>query len=340
MIKNKILIELLNKYEIDGEKLIKNNQNILEYGDYEEIKKILNYLINEIKCTSQAIEKCPSILYLTTKENIKDNYEYLITTKIDNNKIKNTLDCLNTNLLDLKYNYEYLIRKIGEERLNKSLSCLKIKSIKLVNICKCFENKYGNQKLKECIYGISKMCSNTDEIEKILNLDILKKHPDLLTPSIFLKSADEIEKILNLDVFKEHSNLLTPNIFRRDADEIIKIINLDIWKKYPDLLTPSIFAKTAEQIIEKYIYITKELDIPEIINRTTMFGITKKELKAKLNFLKENNIPLVNNKGKVNSIFGMNNKNIKEKYNITKKELMEKYSNEDSDEKEIVSKKR
>lgn len=41
MINNNELIILLNKYGIDGKKLIKNNPNVLIYGKYNQIKDIL-----------------------------------------------------------------------------------------------------------------------------------------------------------------------------------------------------------------------------------------------------------------------------------------------------------
>ena len=35
----------------------------MTYGEYQEIDKTLNYLINELRISTLNIEKCPSILY-------------------------------------------------------------------------------------------------------------------------------------------------------------------------------------------------------------------------------------------------------------------------------------
>ena len=67
MIGDITLINLLNKYGIDGKKLIVNNPNVLDYGNYEEIEEILNYLVEELKCEPKNIEKCPSILSISSK---------------------------------------------------------------------------------------------------------------------------------------------------------------------------------------------------------------------------------------------------------------------------------
>ena len=44
MINNNELIILLNKYGIDGKKLIKNNPNVLIHGKYNEIERIIIFL--------------------------------------------------------------------------------------------------------------------------------------------------------------------------------------------------------------------------------------------------------------------------------------------------------
>ena len=63
MIENYTLMMLCDKYQIDSKKLVNKNNNILDKGIYEEIDKTLNYLVNELKISSNNIEKCPSILY-------------------------------------------------------------------------------------------------------------------------------------------------------------------------------------------------------------------------------------------------------------------------------------
>ena len=76
MIGEYLLTELLEKYNIDASRIIRKNSNILEYGEYIEIDKALNYLINELKISLANIEKCPSIMYFNV-ESIKENVSFL-----------------------------------------------------------------------------------------------------------------------------------------------------------------------------------------------------------------------------------------------------------------------
>ena len=52
---------LCKKYGLSSSKIIKKNSNILTYGEYTEIDKTLNYLINKLQISASHIEKCPSI---------------------------------------------------------------------------------------------------------------------------------------------------------------------------------------------------------------------------------------------------------------------------------------
>ena len=76
MIGEYLLTELIEKYNIDASKVLRKNSNILEYGEYIEIDKALNYLINELKISLANIEKCPSIMYFNV-ESIKENVSFL-----------------------------------------------------------------------------------------------------------------------------------------------------------------------------------------------------------------------------------------------------------------------
>ena len=55
------LIKLLDIYGIDGKKLISNNNNVLNYGDYKEIEKIISYLLDK-GFKPKTIENCLRLL--------------------------------------------------------------------------------------------------------------------------------------------------------------------------------------------------------------------------------------------------------------------------------------
>ena len=60
------LESLLKKYGIDSNKVLNKNNNILEYGEYQDIDRTLNYLVNELHINVKNIEKSPSIMLLIT----------------------------------------------------------------------------------------------------------------------------------------------------------------------------------------------------------------------------------------------------------------------------------
>ena len=59
MIEFYLLSELLKKYNINPEKILSKNDNILAYGFYHQIDMILDYLINKLHFSVKNIEKCP-----------------------------------------------------------------------------------------------------------------------------------------------------------------------------------------------------------------------------------------------------------------------------------------
>ena len=76
MIEEYTLKKLCEKYNVNSEKILNKNNNILTNGEYIEIDRTLNYLINELKISPNNIEKCPSILYRNVFA-IKDNIIFL-----------------------------------------------------------------------------------------------------------------------------------------------------------------------------------------------------------------------------------------------------------------------
>lgn len=106
------LSELLKQYGIDVDKIIANNDNILNYGKYNDIKSTLDYLINELKISPRNIEKCPSIMY-SNFEFIKINYEFLVSCHITITNVETCLNVLNSNPIDLKNTYNYVLNNYG-----------------------------------------------------------------------------------------------------------------------------------------------------------------------------------------------------------------------------------
>ena len=102
---------LCDKYNLSAENIVNKNNNILLQGEYEDIDKTLNYLINELKVSKANIEKCPSILYRNINA-IKNNINFLQHQNILLSSIESCLHVLSTEPDTLKETYEYIEKKL------------------------------------------------------------------------------------------------------------------------------------------------------------------------------------------------------------------------------------
>ena len=274
MIEAYTLESLLKKYGIDATKVINKNNNILEYGEYQDIDKTLNYLVKELHINARNIEKCPSIMYMAVN-NIKENYEFLITTKINTGNIETTLHILNTNPKDLKETYNYVLNNYGIEYINRITSILRIP----IDRIKQLEGLFNDKSLVISA-AISK--NNMDEIKKII--DVCRENNIPITGSVFKKTAEEIEKII--EVCKKNNIPITGSVFLRTSEEIEKII--EVCKKNNISITGNVFKKTSEEI-EKIIDVCRENNIPIT---GSVFNKTAEEIEKIIEVCIENNIPI------------------------------------------------
>ena len=279
MVSKDKLIKLLEEYEINGEKVIRNNSNILSKGEYDSIKEILDYLRDDIKIGSKNIEKCPSILYSNGVDNIRENYEFLKEKEIKNYSVETCLHILLSNNRDLKEIYKYVEEKYGDEILNKYTSLLAIKKERLQEI----EERFKERLSKENIFSsaISKYGKlEIEEIEKIV--EVCEKNGIEVTGSVFRNTAEEIEKIV--EVCKENGIEVTGSVFFKPAEEIKKIV--EICKENGIEVTGSVFMKTAEEI-EKIVEVCKKNGIEVTGN---VFLKTAKEIENIVEVCEKNGI--------------------------------------------------
>ena len=350
-------LELLcNKYGISAEKLVKKNNNILDYGEYQEIDRTLNYLINELKIAPINIEKCPSILYRNV-EAIKHNVEFLKKMEVHFSNIESCLHVLSTENEELIETYMYVINNYGVNAINRNTSILSVNIDTIMTVEKlCLPiTKEGNLAIAN---GIEWGSTTIEEVQKIIKSSEFKEHPELFTsetlahaklekiqkiiqspefkehPELFTSQTlahaklEEIQKIIQSPEFKEHPELFTSQtLARAKLEEIQGLLKLECWndERFKNLLTPSVVAK-ASSMIKK---------IPVLIQIAELYGVDKylstnflvfspSQNYAKIQYLKEHNIPLVSN-GKLNPIFGLQPGAIKKKYGIDINELIIKY---------------
>lgn len=112
MISENKLQEICDKYQINFEKLVKNNPNILSNGEENNIKYVLEFLKNELKISANNIEKCPSILYKAV-DNIELNWQFLKKENITVSNIESCLHILSSEPVELKRTYEYIKKIMG-----------------------------------------------------------------------------------------------------------------------------------------------------------------------------------------------------------------------------------
>ncbi|MBD9098549.1 hypothetical protein EGP98_02960, partial [bacterium] len=143
MIDEYTLKKICDKYDISSENIINKNNNILTHGEYLEIDKTLNYLINELKVSKKNIEKCPSILYRNV-DAIKKNIDYLKQQNVSFSSIESCLHVLSAEPIDLKETYEYIEKNYGIEGINKNTSILSCNKDLIIEVEKLELDKEWN----------------------------------------------------------------------------------------------------------------------------------------------------------------------------------------------------
>ena len=164
-------------------------------------------------------------------------------------------------------------------------------------------------------------------IKKILEMKEWNdpKFQDLLTSTIWNSNYEDIKKILEMKEWNDpkFQGLLTSNIWASNYSNVLEKLHLKIWDnpKYKSLLTPTIFAIRTTNILE-CINIFEEYSIEDYIT-TNSIRKNPIELRMLLDYLIENNISLVVD-NKLNKIINATKKQLKEKYGIDMKYIMER----------------
>ena len=354
MIEEYSLKLLCDKYGVSKENIVNKNNNILSKGEYEDIDKTLDYLINELKVSKTNIEKCPSILYRNVNA-IKDNIDFLKQKNLSFSTIESCLHVLSSEPDSLKDMYDYVEENYGKESINKSTSVLSCPKDLVIAVEELGLNKDWNLLITSCIeFGFTTL----EEIENIVNSIEFKKYPELFTSqTLAYAKIEDIQEMIDSQEFKEHPELFTSQTLAHGSiKEIQEMINSEEFKKYPklftsqtlahakiediqkllqmpywndirykDLLTSSVAAKS-KQMITKLPVLFKMAEYYKIDGylNTTFLILSPSQNFALINYLNDNNIPLIEN-DKLNKVFGKQPGVLKKKYGIDIKEQMLKY---------------
>ena len=138
----------------------------------------------------------------------------------------------------------------------------------------------------------------------------------------------DIKDMLHSEEYKNHPELFTSQtLAHAKIKDISKLLKMPYWTdaRYKKLLSPSVLAKS-KQMIAKLPVLIKIAEYYEIDGylTTSFLLVSPSQNFALINYLSDNNIPLIIN-GKLNSIFGKQPGFLKKKYGIDVKEQIKRY---------------
>ena len=298
---------LLEGYGIDPNKVIKNNENVLVKGNYDEIEDVIKYLIGELKISPKNIEKAPSILYFNVSA-IRKNVGFLQKQHISFSNVETCLHVLNTEPFQLEETYNYIMDNYGVEFINRITSILgvnveRIKEIEKLDLDKdttlsaavsrlsiddivadvqiCREN---NVDLKDNVTVFNR---TADEIKDII--EACRENNVDTKGNVFLRTADEIKDIVK--VCRENNVDPKGNVFRKTADEIKDIIEACRENNVDLKDNATVFNRTADEI-KNIIKVCRENNVDP---KGNVFLRTADEIKDIIEVCRENNVDLKNN---------------------------------------------
>ena len=281
MIEEYSLKLLCDKYGVSKENIVNKNNNILSKGEYEDIDKTLDYLINELKVNKKNIEKCPSILYRNVNA-IKDNIDFLKQKDVSFSSIESCLHVLSSEPDSLKDTYYYVEENYGKESINKNTSVLTCPKDLVIAVEELGLNKDWNLLITSCIeFGTTTL----EEVENIVNSIEFKKYPELFTSTTLAHAKiEEIQEMTNSKEFKEHPELFTSQtLAHAKIKEIQKMINSQEFKKYPELFTSETLAHGNIKEIQEMINSQEFKKYPELFTSTTLAHAKIKEIQKMIN---------------------------------------------------------
>ena len=281
MIEEYSLKLLCDKYGVSKENIVNKNNNILSKGEYEDIDKTLDYLINELKVNKKNIEKCPSILYRNVNA-IKDNIDFLKQNNVSFSTIESCLHVLSSEPNDLKDTYDYVEENYGVESINKNTSVLSCNKDLVIAVEELGLNKDWNLVVASCIgFGSTTL----EEIENIINSIEFKNYPELFTSTtLACSNIKEIQEIINSQEFKEHPELFTSQTLAyAKIKEIQKMINSQEFKKYPELFTSTTLAHAKIKEIQEMINSQEFKKYPELFTSHTLARAKIKDIQEMIN---------------------------------------------------------
>ena len=268
MIEEYSLKLLCDKYGVSKENIVNKNNNILSKGEYEDIDKTLDYLINELKVSRANIEKCPSILYRNV-DAIKDNIDFLKQKNLVFSSIESCLHVLSSEPDSLKDTYDYVEENYGKVAINKNTSVLSCPKDLVIAVEELGLNKDWNLSIANTIkLGFTTL----DEIKSIINSKEFKEHKELFTSTTLAHAnIDDIKRMIHSEEFSAHPELFTSEtLAHAKIEDIKKMIHSEEFKEYPELFTSQTLARARIEDIQGIIYSEEFKEHKELFTSQTL----------------------------------------------------------------------
>ncbi len=241
-----VLRVLLNKYGIDPDIVLGNNENILIYGNYKDIENTIRYLVGELKINPKNIEKAPSILYKNVSV-IRKNVDFLHGQDITFYNVETCLHVLSTVPWRLEETYNYVRDNYGLDFIDKNTSILGVDVERIKEI-----EKLGLDKRIVLTAAVSRL-----SIEHIMRSVIICRENNVeITSSLFRTNVEDIEQIFK--ACRENGIEITGSVFYRTADEIVQIAK--VCRENGIEITGTIFLKSAARLQESINFIKEKYD--------------------------------------------------------------------------------
>ena len=274
MIEKYKLEELLKKYNINIDVAL--NEQLLSYGEYQEIDDTLDYLINELHIDRKNIEKCPSVMYYSV-DNIKKNAVFLKKSKVNFDKVEKCLHVLSTDNDELIKTYNYVLTNYGVDTINEIVSVLNTPVSRIIAI----ENLSIPRIKKKGVITISTGRNEISDVKDILKSEEFKNHPELFTSTVLAHgNLREIKDILKSGEFKTYPKLFTSTVLARcDLKEIKDILQSDEFKSHPDLFTSQVLAYGNLKEIKDILKSEEFKNYPELFTSQVLAHGNLKEIK-------------------------------------------------------------
>ena len=271
---------LCDKYNISSENIINKNNSILTHGEYSDIDKTLNYLINELKVSRENIEKCPSILYRNV-DAIKKNIDYLKQQNVSFSSIESCLHVLSAEPIDLKETYEYIEKNYGIEIINKNTSALSCNKELIIEVEQLGLDKGWNLAIA---VGIDFASTTLEEVIDIINSEEYKNHPELFTSTTLAHAKiKDIKDILHSEEYKEHPELFTSETLAHiKIKELKEMLHSEEYKEHPELFTSQTLANAKIKDIKDILHSEEYKEHPELFTSQTLANAKIKDIKELL----------------------------------------------------------